>query len=145
MGDNEKQNNPVNLTENTKMQDYYDFMLKKEQMTLFGVTAENQKKVLGMSEIARLEMDILTKLNGSYSDADPRLLQIYAYFGTRNKSEIAKKLAEKKYHKNMAKKINNDLMDDAQFENSIKDRNAAIGNANAGTSASLLTAFGIVI
>ena len=45
----------------------------------------------------------------------------------------------------MAKKINNDLMDDAQFENSIKDRNAAIGNANAGTSASLLTAFGIVV
>ena len=44
MGDNEKQNNPVNLTENTKMQDYYDFMLKKEQMTLFGVSAADQKK-----------------------------------------------------------------------------------------------------
>ena len=138
----EKQNNPVNLTEQSRMEIYYDFMLKKEQMNLFGVPVEDQKKVLGMSEIARLEMDILTKLNGSYSDADPRLLQIYAYFGTRSKSEIAKKLAEKKYHKNMAKKINNELMDEATFKTSIEARNTAIGNTSATTKATLKTVFG---
>lgn len=128
MSDQESQNNKIDITATSNSQnDYFDFMLRKEQMELFGVSAADQKTFLGMSEMQRLEMEILKKLNSTYTDSDPRLLQIYSYFGTRSKAQIAKKLAEKKYHKMIANQINNELIDDAEFKSAIQARSASMG------------------
>ena len=67
------------------------------------------------AHIEKIELDILKKLNSQYADSDPRLLQIYSYFNTRSKSEIAKKLASKKYFKNMSKAIIDEIIDDTQL------------------------------
>ena len=94
---------------NDAAHNYYSYMLLKEKLQTQGVTAAQQKVILGArSEKEALEIHILTVIQGDgYGESSANYSQLVDLTGTRDKIQMAKFLAEKVYEREATKMILN--------------------------------------